>query len=134
MFSRSCYNQVMLISLAQIYHSQLRYTVTIGEGCCCGPAFGPALAYEILEIDRQTAPGSIVLQMKEPVALYNDLISHLVVTPRYKGDTLCMLRERGCIVDIEMVLPGRLDQLRKGDSMQTTAYVGVGECRPVRGQ
>jgi hypothetical protein len=111
-------------------NKQILYMVTAGEGCCCGPAFGPSSAKELFEIAAKKDPGSLILQMQEPVAYNNELLSFIVVTPRYIGDTLKMLREKGCIVDIARALPNQLDQLRKGNVNEATEYLAVGECKP----
>ncbi|NJD57616.1 MAG: hypothetical protein FIA94_14595 [Nitrospirae bacterium] len=111
-------------------NKQMLYTVTVGEGCCCGPAFGPSSARELFEIAAEKGPGSVILQIEEPIAYNNELISYIVVTPRYIGDTLKMLRKNGCIVDIARVLPDQLDQLRKGKVDGSAEYLAVGECRP----
>ncbi len=108
---------------------QIRYTVSAGEGCCCGPVFGPSSAVEIFEILDKDGPGSLILQIEEPFAINSELVSYVVVTPRYTGDTLKMLREKGCIVNIAKVLPNRLDQLMNGDEKGATEYLAVGECK-----
>jgi len=43
---------------------------------------------ELFEIASKEAPGSVILQMQEPIAYNNELISCIVVTPGYVGDTL----------------------------------------------
>lgn len=111
-------------------NKHVSYTLSAGEGCCCGLAFGPSSAVEILEIAGKVGSGSLILQMQEPIAINNELISCVVVTPRYIGDTLKMLREKGCIVDIARVLPNKLDQLQKGNVEESTDYLAVGECKP----
>jgi hypothetical protein len=113
-------------------NKQIFYMVTAGEGCCCGPAFGPSSARELFEIAAEKEPGSVTLQMQEPIAYNNELISYMVVTPRYIGDTLEMLRTKGCIVNIARVLPDRLDQLREGNVNDSTERLAVGECKPKR--
>ena len=110
---------------------RIRYLIAAGEGCCCGPAFGPSLSEEIFVIPGTSLPGSLLLKMLEPIAYNNEVISYLAVTPRYVGDTLVMLRDTGCIVNIFRALPERLDQLREGSFKDSTEYLAVGECRPL---
>ena len=99
-------------------------------GCCCGPAFGPSLSEEVFEIPGTEAAGSLLLKMLEPIAYNSKMISYVVVTARYIGDTLGMLREKGCIVNIFRVLAEKLDQLREGSLKGPTEYLAVGKCRP----
>lgn len=107
------------------------FIVTAGEGCCCGPAFGPSSGKELFEIPAKDGPGSLILHMQEPIAFNNELLTYLVVTPRYAGDTLKVLRENGGIVDVARVLPDQFDRLRKGNVRESTEHLAVGECRPI---
>ena len=129
----SLHQPMALSSIGEIMtgSERIRYTIAAGEGCCCGPAFGPSLSEEIFEIPGTSAPGSVLLKMQEPFAYNNEMISYVVVTPRYGGDTLLMLRDIGCIVNVFRVLPEKLDQLRDGSFKDSTEYLAVGECRPL---
>ena len=110
------------------------YKLEGGDGGAYGPEFGPVLADEVRIIEAEEGGNSyLMLKLQEPIQYESDQINYFVVSPRYVGDSLKKLRQKGCIVGVGRVLPGQEAAVQeKGVSNETVEYWSIGSCTPMQ--
>lgn len=107
------------------------YKVNGGDGGCYGPNFGPVNAQEIAEV-ASDGTSYLLLKLEAPIKHEQDVIDYIVVSPRYVGDSLDKLRQRGCHVGVSRVLPNQEKAVRTaGVSEATVEYWAIGVCTPI---
>jgi hypothetical protein len=100
-----------------------------GDGGAYGPIFGPVTG---AEIEATGSRSYLVLQLTEPIKEGDMEIEYLLVAPRYSGDTIETLKERGCTVGVSIVFPEKInDLLQNGSSSKNARYWAIGECRRI---
>jgi hypothetical protein len=100
-----------------------------GDSGAYGSPFGPVNA---VEIEVSNNKKYLVVQLEEPIEEDEMEIQYFIVAPRYVGDTLETLKEKGCTVGVSIVLPDRIeDVLKRGMSCENSKFWAIGECKRI---
>ena len=105
-----------------------RYEVSGGDDGPYGPTFGPVYVFELAVIEASEGVSQLV-QLEQSIDIDDRHIEYLLLSPRYKGDSINKLQEKGCIVGISRVLPGRVEKIREGEIANNVEYFAVGKSR-----
>lgn len=103
-----------------------------GDGGAYGPLFGPVNAVEYGEIEVADNRKHLVLKLEEPIREGEMQIAYFIVAPRYVGDTIETLKEKGCTVGVSIVYPEKIEEVvGNGMSNQNSKYWAIGECKRI---
>lgn len=103
-----------------------------GDGGAYGPLFGPVNAVEFGEIEVDDDRKYLLVELEKPINEAEMIISYLIVAPRYAGDTIETLKEKGCTAGVSIVYPQKIEEvLENGMSTQNSKYWAIGECRRI---
>ena len=108
-----------------------KYEVAGGDGGPYGAVFGPLIGEEIEEI-HGPQNDYLLLKLSPPLVVESTTTDYMLVSPRYKGDTLKKLKRKGCAVGVFRVLAGKQEDVRNGVSRENVDYWAVGDCKPVK--
>lgn len=106
------------------------YELAGGDGGSYGPIFGPVIADEVGEVGLREGGRYLLLELRSPLSFEGRPVSHVVITPRYVGDTLDNVRTGETTVGIGLVLLDPVDlakALERGD----VHHYAVGVSTPV---
>jgi malate/lactate dehydrogenase len=114
--------------------NKIKFKISGGDDGCYGPAFVPVIAEEIGEVMDSASNVFLALHLEEAIMNNGIAINHLIVKPRYTGDTIEKLKTQGATVGIAIVLPNMIENvLSDGMSNKNTEYWAVGDCIPITG-
>lgn len=68
----------------------------------------------------------LLLEVIEPFVINNEKIKYIIVSPRYKGDTLNTIQEKECTVGIARFLPGFEISVGSQFSKEMIDYFAIG--------
>lgn len=108
-----------------------RYELSGGDDGAYGPGFGPVRAFEIDVVEDADGKRWQLVQLESALDYEDQRIEYFVLSPRYTGDRLSTLRDKGCTVGIGRVLPGKIDRVRNGDVAENVQYWAVGTSRRI---
>ena len=104
-----------------------------GDGGAYGPFFGPVKAVEFADIVDAENKKYLVVKLEKPVKDGEMEISYFIVAPRYVGDTIEILKEKGCVVGVSIVYPEKIEEvLVTGMTGQNTKYWAIGDCKRIK--
>lgn len=104
-----------------------------GDGGAYGLLFGPIKAIEFADIDVAENKKYLVLKLEKPIVDSETVISYLIVAPRYVGDTIEILKEKGCTVGVSIVYPEKIEEvLASGMNSKNSKYWAIGECKRIK--
>ena len=106
------------------------YQLRCGDNACYGPAFGPVIADEQCEVSSDKGV-HLLLVLRQPLRVDEQIIHLLAVRPRYVGDTLDTIRKSGAIVGVWRVLLEGETTVRSGITKSNAEYWAIGSCIPV---
>lgn len=102
-----------------------RYEISGGDGGAYGPAFGPITVFEIGIVEDAEGFSWQLVQLETCLEYDGQRIEYFVLSPRYRGDGMRKLQEKGCMVGVSRVLPGRLGDVRGGAVADNVDYWAV---------
>jgi len=108
-----------------------RYQISGGDGGAYGPEFGPVIGEEVTEINGPKND-YLLLRLLPSMITGSTTTNYMVVSPRYKGDTIKKLRKKRCVVGVFRVLEGKQDEVRNGVTKENVDYWAVGDCKPIK--
>jgi hypothetical protein len=108
-----------------------RFEITGGDGGAYGPEFGPVVGMEVAEI-HGPQNDYLLLSLSPPMSIDDRSVECMIVSPRYQGDTLKKLRQKGCTVGVFLVQEGMQDEVKTGITKDNVTYWAVGGCKPIK--
>lgn len=106
------------------------YELSGGDGGSYGPIFGPVIAAEVGEVGLWEGGRCLLLELRSPLSFEGRSVSHVVITPRYVGETPENMRTGETTVRIGLVLFDPVDPA-KALERGHVHYYAVGVSTPL---